>query len=125
MKRRHFLATVPGFALVSCVRDEQRAKRYDPHECPFCVTKKGICTYCNGTLKCPLCGGKGKRTTVVPDLPEKGITKSSYEEVCSYCGGNGVCRYCNGKGSCWACGGSGRIESWDFFEKQKSYHGNK
>ncbi|MBN1130183.1 MAG: hypothetical protein JXA71_14420 [Chitinispirillaceae bacterium] len=116
MKRRHFLATVPGAALISCARDEKRGERYDPRECPFCVTAKGTCSYCKGTKKCQFCHGKGKRVTVVPDLPEKGIAKSRYEEQCPFCGGKGECTYCGGSGSCRVCNGTGRIESWDFYK---------
>ena len=124
MKRRSFLAALPALALpaaalVSCARDEKRAPRYDPHECPFCKTRKGTCTYCNGTKKCSFCGGKGRRKLVIPDLPEQNIKPSSYEETCHNCDGKGVCRYCGGKGTCWACGGTGRIESWDFYSKAK------
>jgi RecJ-like exonuclease len=120
MKRRNFLAAVSALAIASCAHDEKRAPRYDPHECPFCRMKKGICTYCNGTKKCSFCKGKGKRRIAVADLPEKGITASSYEETCPHCEDKGVCRYCKGKGTCWACDGTGRIESWDFYSKAKN-----
>ena len=116
MKRRSFLTAVPAFTLLSCAREERRAKRYDEHECPFCSTKKGVCSYCKGTKKCSFCGGKGKRTAVVPDIPDKKINKTSYEEICPYCHGKGVCTYCNGSGICATCKGSGRIESWDFLK---------
>jgi DnaJ-class molecular chaperone len=116
MKRRSFLTAVPAITLLSCAREERRAKRYDEHECPFCTTKKGVCSYCKGTKKCSFCGGKGKRTTVVPEFPDKKINKSSYEETCPYCHGKGVCTYCNGSGICATCKGSGRIESWDFLK---------
>jgi DnaJ-class molecular chaperone len=119
MNRRHFLAAVPGIAVLTCAREERRAERYDPHECPFCVVAKGTCTYCKGTKQCSFCKGTGKRVTVIPDLPEKGIRSSSYEEECPYCAGKGQCTYCGGSGVCWACKGSGRIESWNFYSKGK------
>lgn len=117
MERRNFLAAVSAMALVSCSRDDKRGAPYDPHECPFCVTKKGVCTYCNGTKRCAFCKGTGIRRVVVPNLPERNIAASWYEEQCPFCEGKGVCRYCKGKGTCWACDGTGRIDSWDFFEK--------
>ena len=123
MKRRSFLAALSALTLASCARDEKRAPRYDARECPFCTTRKGICTYCNGTKKCTFCNGKGRRKVVVPDLPEQNIKQSSYEEACPYCDGKGVCRYCGGKGICWACDGTGRIESWDFQSKAKELEG--
>jgi RecJ-like exonuclease len=117
MKRRHFLAAAPAVVIASCARDKERGPRYDPKECPFCTTKKGVCSYCRGTKKCTFCGGTGKRKNVVPNLPEENIKASSYEEQCPFCGGKGECRYCKATGVCWACGGSGKIESWDFFSK--------
>jgi DnaJ-class molecular chaperone len=117
MNRRKFLAAVAGGALVSCARDEKRARRYDPHECPFCPLKKGVCRYCNGSTKCEFCNGTGKRKVSVPNLPAKGISASGYEETCPHCGGKGVCRYCGGKGTCWACDGTGKVDSWDYYSK--------
>ena len=55
-------------------------------------------------------------TVAVPNLPEKKIRKSSYEETCPYCHGKGVCTYCSGSGICATCKGRGRIESWDFLK---------
>ena len=120
MKRRGFLAAVAGLALVSCARDEKRAPRYDPGECPFCSSKKGVCSYCEGSKKCGFCKGTGKRKIAVPDLPAKGITASEYEETCPHCNGKGVCRYCGGTGSCWACDGTGKVDSWDFYSKSRN-----
>lgn len=120
MDRRHFIAAAAALALVSCAREEKRAPRYDPHECPFCLPKKGACSYCKGSRKCGFCGGAGKRKVAVPALPSKGIQASGYEESCPHCGGSGVCRYCGGSGACWACDGSGRIDSWDFQSKTRT-----
>ena len=120
MKRREFMAAVSGLALVSCARDEKRAPRYDPRECPFCTPKKGVCSYCNGSKKCEFCSGTGKRTIAVPNLPAKGITASAYEETCPHCNGKGVCRYCGGTGTCWACDGTGKVDSWDFYSKSRT-----
>jgi hypothetical protein len=119
MNRRKFLAAVSGLALVSCARDEKRAPRYDPHECPFCTSKKKICRYCGGSKKCEFCNGTGKRKVSVPNIPAKGIAASGYEETCPHCSGKGVCRYCGGTGKCWACDGTGRIDSWDFYSKNR------
>lgn len=116
MKRRHFLATLPMASLLSCARNEKRAKRYDEHECPFCTAKKGVCMYCKGTKKCSFCGGTGKRTVVVPALPEKGILTTKYSEACPFCQGKQACTYCGGSGVCKTCKGSGRIENWDFLK---------
>lgn len=119
MNRRKFIAAVSGLVVVSCVRDEKRAPRYDPHGCPFCTSKKGICSYCNGSKKCEFCKGTGTRKIAVPALPSKGISASGYTETCPHCNGKGVCRYCGGSGACWACDGTGRIDSWDFYSKNR------
>jgi DnaJ-class molecular chaperone len=119
MDRRSFLAAASALVAASCARDEKRAPRYDDHECPFCTQNKGVCSYCNGTKKCPFCKGIGKRKIVVPDFPDKNIKSTSYEETCVHCEGTGVCRYCKGKGTCWACNGTGRIENWDFYNNNK------
>jgi RecJ-like exonuclease len=117
MKRRSFLAAIPALAAASCARMDQREKRYDETECPFCVPKPGTCFYCGGTTKCSFCNGTGIRKTGTPDIAEEGIQKASYEEKCPYCEGSGVCRYCKGSGKCWACDGTGKVTSWDFYEK--------
>jgi RecJ-like exonuclease len=119
MKRRLFLSALSALAVGSCARSEKRAERYQPSECPFCSTKSGVCSYCQGETKCTFCGGSGKRTTKVPELPAEGIAASQYEEECTYCKGSGTCRYCKGSGKCWACGGDGKVESWDFYEKYR------
>ena len=118
MHWRIFLAVT--LVVGSCAGE---TSRYDAKACPFCVMakapllQKGACTYCNGTKKCSYCKGLGKRTVVVPDLPQSDIKKSSYTEVCPHCNGTGVCQYCKGTGLCWACDGSGHIDSWDFYRK--------
>jgi RecJ-like exonuclease len=120
MNRRKFLAaSAAAAALVSCARMDKRAARYDEKQCPFCTTKPGVCSYCNGTKKCSFCDGKGKRKTVSPNIPEENIKPGSYEEQCPYCKGSGTCRYCRGSGICWACKGSGKVENWDFYEQSR------
>jgi RecJ-like exonuclease len=118
MKRRHFLASVSLLAVASCSRDGVRYARYDEHECPFCTTKKGTCTYCSGTKECSFCKGTGRRKVVADDRSNDKITKTVYEEACPFCDGKGVCWYCGGKGSCRSCDGTGRIDSWDFYAKE-------
>jgi RecJ-like exonuclease len=118
MKRRNFLAASTALVALSCARDEKRAPRYDPKECPFCTIKRGVCSYCKGSKRCPFCNGKGKRKATAPKMPGLAADRNvSYEEECPYCKGGRSCTYCGGSGICWACGGSGRIESWDFQSK--------
>lgn len=119
MKRRKFAASLAGLAIVSCGRIDQRKKRYDEKECPFCSTKSGICFYCNGSGKCSFCKGTGTRVTSTKTYPGQDVEQAEYESECPYCKGSGKCRYCEGVGKCWACKGTGRIESWDFYGKYK------
>ncbi len=124
MKRRNLLLTAAAAVVGSCARMEKRHPRYDPHKCPFC-DGKGECFYCGGTGKCSFCNGTGTRTTEAPAIPEKGISKSSYEEECPYCKGDGVCGYCEGETTCWVCEGDGRIDHWEFYQKYKEGEKNK
>jgi RecJ-like exonuclease len=120
MKRRGFVASLSALAVGSCARMDQRSKRYDPKECPFCSVKPGECSYCKGSTKCVYCDGTGKRKTTTEDYPDPAIKEVTIEEECPYCKGSGSCRYCDGVGKCWACKGTGEIESWDFYSKYKA-----
>jgi len=117
MKKRVVLLIIPILLFSFCAREAQRADRYNPNDCPFCLPDDGACTYCDNTAKCHFCNGTGTRETVVPNLPEKGIESITYEDTCQYCGGDGVCQYCNGAAQCWACDGKGTVEDWGFYEK--------
>lgn len=120
MKRRNFLTALSALPLVSCSpRLDQRSKRYDEKECPFCTPTPGSCDYCSGTGNCSFCNGTGKRVTSTKNFPERGIEQVEIEEDCPYCGATGKCRYCDGVGKCWACKGNGKIESWDFHGQYK------
>jgi hypothetical protein len=120
MKRRDFLASVSLLAAGSCARDDKRGARYDEHDCPFCTTDTGVCTYCKGIKKCAFCKGSGTRKIVVDNRSNDKIKKTTYEEACPFCDGRGICNYCRGKGTCWVCDGTGRIDSWDFYKKARS-----
>lgn len=124
MNRRDFLASVSLLAAASCARDGARMPRYDEHECPFCSTDKGTCSYCKGSKKCSFCKGNGKRRVVVDNRLNGNLRNTSYEEPCPFCGEKGVCRYCSGTGVCWACGGTGRIDSWDFYSRARAIDSN-
>ncbi len=114
MKRRNFVAALSALAATSCARVDERRVRYDPKECPFCSTRTGVCSYCNGEKKCTFCNGTGTRTTSTENMPDPSFNSTTYEEECPYCKGSGACRYCDGVGKCWACKGTGEIESWNF-----------
>lgn len=118
MNRRYFLVVLSAlFALSSCARMDQREKRYDETQCPFCSVKPGVCIQCGGTLKCNICSGTGK---VISKFTEDGkkITTSTAE--CSFCNGTGKCPKCNATGKCWACKGTGKVTDWDFYSQYKS-----
>lgn len=107
--------------LFGCARDEQRAPRYDQHQCQFCIHKPGECSYCFGSKKCPFCQA-GTRKTVVPADVDPGVKYAEYKEKCQYCQGTAICPYCEGIGKCWVCDGSGKINDWDFYKKFKTKH---
>ncbi len=72
------------------------------------VTK--TCTSCDGTGKCPRCGGVGTR-------------KSSFDDSrshCTTCRGTGKCFKCKGAGefsfACSACKGAGKVPNRDYCE---------
>ena len=120
MRRRNFVASLSSLALISCnPRLDERKKRYDEKECPFCSIEPGKCSYCDGTGKCSFCKGTGKRVTSTENYPLRGVEQLKHEDDCPYCKGSGSCKYCDGVGKCWACKGTGRIESWDFYEQYK------
>lgn len=124
MKRRNFVASLSALALISCnPRLDERKKRYEEKECPFCSPNPGVCGYCDGKGKCSFCKGTGKRVTSTKNYPERGIKQLEYEEECPFCKGTGKCTYCDGVGKCWACKGDGKIESWDFFEQHQKEKG--
>ena len=126
MERRKFAASLAALALMSCnPRLDQRKKRYDEKECPFCTPNPGVCGYCGGTAECTFCNGTGTRVTSTKNYPNRGIERLEYEEDCPYCKKTGKCRYCDGVGKCWACKGTGRIESWDFFDQYKEQKAKK
>lgn len=111
-------ALLAAILLSSCSpRMEQREVRYDAKQCPFCSLDKGVCSYCNGSAKCTLCDGTGKRLTATPAIEEEGLNQASYTETCPYCKGAGVCRYCNGNKKCAACEGSGNAGDWNFYKR--------
>jgi RecJ-like exonuclease len=99
---------------------DQRRKRYDPKQCPFCSVKPGECSYCQGSGKCVYCEGTGKRKSTTKGYPDPSIEEVTIEEECPYCKGSGACRYCDGVGKCWACKGTGEIEDWDFYAKYRA-----
>jgi RecJ-like exonuclease len=113
------IALVAALMITSCARMDQRAERYNPKECPFCTTKPGTCTYCEGTGKCSFCEGTGKRVNSTKNMPDPEIKKLDYEIPCPFCKATGTCRYCDGKGKCWVCKGTAKIESWEFYEQFK------
>ncbi|MBD3317681.1 MAG: hypothetical protein GF344_17990 [Chitinivibrionales bacterium] len=125
MKRRGFVASLSALAVGSCARMDQRRRRYDPKECPFCSVNAGECSYCKGSGKCTYCDGTGKRKTTTKGYPLRGINEVTIEEECPYCKGNGACRYCDGVGKCWACKGTGHIEEWDFYAKYRAQEKKK
>lgn len=61
-----------------------------------------ICARCNGTGKCPVCGGAGRVALM-----------GRRQAPCSACNGSGKCSACGGKGReegpCPRCGGTGRV----------------
>jgi DnaJ-class molecular chaperone len=93
-----------------------REPPYDPHQCPLCTPKPGVCNDCRGSGRCTFCNGTGTRKTSTRSLASEKINDVTYKEKCPYCGGTGVCRYCQGSGTCWACNATGRVEDWSFLE---------
>ena len=120
---RSVLTLVTFMALfTSCARFDQRAPRYDVHQCPICQnTTGGVCTYCEGIKKCMFCNGQKVRKTVIPNRTGPGIKKISYiMKPCPYCNGTGVCTYCEGTGKCWTCNGTGKVsDDWTFLVARK------
>lgn len=57
------------------------------------------CNECNGTGKCPTCGGSGHiiSSGSIERGPEKGF-ENQIEKVCPTCRGTGKCPSCNGTG---------------------------
>jgi len=118
MRNLFFCSFVLLLALTSCFpRIDQRQTRYDPQQCPICITEPATCTYCAASGTCIYCNGEGIRTTVTPNLPMEGIKSTGYEEECPFCKSTGICQYCNGSKQCWACEGEGTVSEWNFFEK--------
>ena len=117
MNRRELLMFLPAIIIGSCARMEERRPRYDPEQCPFCVSYPGKCFYCDGNGKCLYCKGTEIRKTSTKNYPERGIERLEYEEKCPFCKGSGICRHCEGNGECWACNGKGKVKDWNFYEK--------
>jgi len=123
MRIKLFAVAFMVFLTISCVpRMDEREPRYNPKECPFCLTHKGLCTYCDGTAKCTFCNGTGMRTTVSPETNiENPMRKQEYTDTCVFCNGSGVCRYCKGDAKCWVCDGSTEVDTnWSFFQRYKN-----
>ncbi|MCX7727741.1 MAG: hypothetical protein N2053_12945 [Chitinispirillaceae bacterium] len=101
--------------VLSCARPEQRARRYDPEECPICAKiTAGKCSYCYGSGKCMYCKGNKKRLTVSPNIMDENIKPFSYKTECPFCKGSGVCQYCKASGKCWACNGTAKCKGkWE------------
>lgn len=110
------LASVSLLCMGCDPKVDQRAPRYNPEECPICLSS-GECRTCDGTGKCSHCKGTGTRVTSTKNYTGEGVALVDYEEECPFCAGTGKCDHCKGSALCNSCQGKKVVDTtWPFLK---------